>query len=103
MASYYTELGIKENEDQQQQQQQQGELPRRPRARWTNNVVDDFMSIGGSNRQTPVGAQASPESYLSVARLFSEFMDNDNSESEHQRFLENLIMQLHEEASSNVT
>ncbi|KAJ2853421.1 hypothetical protein J3B02_003149, partial [Coemansia erecta] len=101
MASYYSELGIKEHED--QQQHNQDELSRRPRARWTNAIVDDFMSIGGSNRQTPVGAQASPESYLSVARLFGEFMDNDGSESEHQRFLETLIMQLHEEANSSVT
>ncbi|KAJ2397902.1 hypothetical protein GGI05_000395, partial [Coemansia sp. RSA 2603] len=96
MASYFTELGVKERED------NQDDLPRRLRAPWANNVVNDFMFIDSSNRQTPVGAQASPESYLNVARLFGEFMDNDQ-ESEHQRFLENLIMQLHEEANASIT
>ncbi|KAJ2719287.1 hypothetical protein GGI07_005304 [Coemansia sp. Benny D115] len=96
MASYYTELGVKERDDSQDES-----LQRRPRARWANSVVDDFMSIGGSNRQTPVGTYASPENYLSVARLFGEFMGNSNDESEHQRLLENLVMQLHDEANSS--
>ncbi|KAJ1891898.1 hypothetical protein LPJ66_006658 [Kickxella alabastrina] len=94
MASYYAELGIKDKDD-----SSYDTSTRRPRNQWVSSAVDDFMSIGNSNRQTPVNAQASPESYLSVARLFGEFID-ENQQSEHQRFLENLVMQLHDEANA---
>ncbi|KAJ2750838.1 hypothetical protein GGI19_004864 [Coemansia pectinata] len=72
-----------------------------------NHVVDDFMSIE-SNRPTPVPALVSPQNFLSVARLFGEFMDNGPSNeeeggSEHQRFLEGLVMQLYDEANANAT
>ncbi|KAJ1667484.1 hypothetical protein GGF38_002775, partial [Coemansia sp. RSA 25] len=81
----------------------------RARGRWMNHVVDDFMSIE-SNRPTPVPALVSPQNFLSVARLFGEFMDNDRRDgaedgggSDHQRFLEGLVMQLYDEANANAT
>ncbi|KAI9474949.1 RING finger protein [Coemansia mojavensis] len=43
---------------------------------------------------------ASPENYLGVARMFGEFMDNEQTGTEHRQFLENLIMRLTEEANS---
>ncbi|KAI8323891.1 hypothetical protein GQ54DRAFT_296470 [Martensiomyces pterosporus] len=98
MASYYSELGIKEKDDGSQDEGSGSAF----RGRWVSQVVDDFMNIS-SNRQTPVAALASPESYLNVARMFGEFRDNDERGSEHQQFLETLIVQLVEEANTSAT
>ncbi|KAJ2805002.1 hypothetical protein H4R20_002271 [Coemansia guatemalensis] len=97
MASYYSEHGLKEREDGHTSESSV------QRGRWVNQLVDDFMDVGRSSQGTPVAALASPESYLNVARLFGEFRDNDESGSVHQRFLEGLIMRLHEEANSSST
>ncbi|KAJ2080067.1 hypothetical protein H4R24_003338 [Coemansia sp. RSA 988] len=97
MASYYSEHGLKERED---FQNSEGSVQR---GRWVNQLVDDFMDIGRSSQGTPVTVLPSPENYLNVARLFGEFRDNDESGSAHQRFLEGLIMRLHEEANSGPT
>ncbi|KAI9505270.1 hypothetical protein BX070DRAFT_221806 [Coemansia spiralis] len=103
MASYYSELGIKEKED-----RAGGGTPGAGGRgnRWVSQAVDDFMNIG-SNRPTPVAAMASPERFLNVARLYSDFMDNNEGSSgggadmsNHQQFLESLIMQLYEEANA---
>ncbi|KAJ2107706.1 hypothetical protein IW146_007183 [Coemansia sp. RSA 922] len=104
MASYYSELGVKERDDSQDEGINSS---RGARGRWMNHVVDDFMSIE-SNRPTPVPALVSPQNFLSVARLYGEFMDNGPSNeeeggSEHQRFLEGLVMQLYDEANANAT
>ncbi|KAJ1961530.1 hypothetical protein GGI12_003198 [Dipsacomyces acuminosporus] len=98
MASYYSELGIKDESSSQDEGISSGY-----RGRWVNQVMEDFMNIDNSNRQTPVAALASPESYLNLARLFGEFRDNDEGGSEHQQFLESLIMQLVEEANTSVS
>ncbi|KAJ2818650.1 hypothetical protein FBU31_005799, partial [Coemansia sp. 'formosensis'] len=100
MASYYPELGVKERDD--SQDEGANSSSRGARGRWMNHVVDDFMNIE-SHRPTPVPALVSPQNFLSVARQFGEFMDNDPSNeegggSEHQRFLEGLVMQLYEES-----
>ncbi|PIA19737.1 hypothetical protein COEREDRAFT_79019 [Coemansia reversa NRRL 1564] len=97
MASYYSEHGLKDSEEGRSSENSA------PRGRWVNQLVEDFMDVGRSSQGTPVAAQASPESYLNVARLFGEIRDNDESGSEHQRFLEGLIMRLHEEANSGST
>ncbi|KAJ2642162.1 hypothetical protein GGF44_001798 [Coemansia sp. RSA 1694] len=106
MASYYPELGVREIDDSQDEGVSSSS---RARGRWMNHVVDDFMSIE-SNRPTPVPALVSPQNFLSVARLFGEFMDNDRRDgaedgggSDHQRFLEGLVMQLYDEANANAT
>ncbi|KAJ2556479.1 hypothetical protein EV175_001976 [Coemansia sp. RSA 1933] len=57
-----------------------------------------------SNRPTPVAAMASPERFLSVARQYSDFVGGRESENtDHQQFLESLIMQLYEEANAAST
>ncbi|KAJ2451690.1 hypothetical protein GGF42_004200 [Coemansia sp. RSA 2424] len=106
MASYYPELGVREIDDSQDEGVSSSS---RARGRWMNHVVDDFISIE-SNRPTPVPALVSPQNFLSVARLFGEFMDNDRRDgaedgggSDHQRFLEGLVMQLYDEANANAT
>ncbi|KAJ1728724.1 hypothetical protein LPJ61_003881 [Coemansia biformis] len=91
MTSYHTGLGAGDGEE--------GEGTRR-RGRWVNQVIDDFMDIGRSSQGTPVAAAVAPESYLNVARQFGEFMTEGTHGTEHQRFLEGLIMRLHEEANS---
>ncbi|KAJ1818649.1 hypothetical protein LPJ60_004216 [Coemansia sp. RSA 2675] len=105
MASFYPELGVRERDD--SQDEGVNSASHSARGRWMNNVVDDFMSIE-SHRPTPVPALASPQSFLSVARLFGDFMDNgrgneEGAGSEHQRFLEGLVMQLYDEANASAT
>ncbi|KAJ2748424.1 hypothetical protein IWQ56_007468, partial [Coemansia nantahalensis] len=41
-----------------------------------------------------------PESYLNVARLFGEYMADGVHGAAHRQFLEDLILRLHEEATS---
>ncbi|KAJ2878182.1 hypothetical protein IWW38_006386, partial [Coemansia aciculifera] len=106
MASYYPELGAREKDD----SQDEGAIgTSQARRRWVNRAVDDFMTIE-SNRPTPVPALVSPQNFLGVARMFGEYIDNgrrqgavDGEGSEHQRFLEGLVMQLYDEASANAT
>ncbi|KAJ2004029.1 hypothetical protein H4R26_002743 [Coemansia thaxteri] len=103
MASYYPELGAKEREDGHGgTTATDNSSTSRPRGRWVSHVVDDFLSIA-SNRPTPVPALASPQNLLSVARQYGEFIDSEAGETEHQRFLEGLVMQLYDEANANAT
>ncbi|KAJ2819601.1 hypothetical protein IWW50_005402 [Coemansia erecta] len=94
MASYYSELGVKERDESQDEESAVR------RGRWVSQAVGSFLDVSRSSQGTPVAAQASPESYLSVARMFGEFISNGESGSEHQQFLENLIMRLNEEANA---
>ncbi|KAJ2781710.1 hypothetical protein H4R18_002715 [Coemansia javaensis] len=93
MASYHAEHGVSEQGGGGGPQADEAR-----RGRWVAQVVDDFMDVGRSGQGTPVAAAAAPESYLAVARLFGEFMGEGGSE--HQRFLEGLIMRLNEEANA---
>ncbi|KAJ2156654.1 hypothetical protein GGF46_005039 [Coemansia sp. RSA 552] len=93
MASYYSELGLKERESCQRGHDESA----------ARHVISDFMDISRSSQGTPVAAQAAPESYLSVARLFGEFTDNSEQGSAHQQLLEALIMRLYEEANAGPT
>ncbi|KAJ2745251.1 hypothetical protein GGI20_002319 [Coemansia sp. BCRC 34301] len=106
MASYYPELGVRERDDSQDEDVNGSS---QARGRWVNHVVDDFMTIE-SHRPTPVPALVSPQNFLSVARLYDDFIDNDRRDgtavgggSEHQRFLEGLVMQLFDEANASAT
>ncbi|KAJ2510530.1 hypothetical protein GGI11_005457 [Coemansia sp. RSA 2049] len=106
MASYHTELGLKE-EDSGRSSRAAGPSGRLGGGRWVNQAVDDFMTME-SNRPTPVSAMAAPERFLSVARMYSDFVeergaDSAASTSSHQQFLESLIMQLYEEANAAST
>ncbi|KAJ2845653.1 hypothetical protein GGI22_006486, partial [Coemansia erecta] len=99
MASYYTELGLKEEETGRNSTPVQHN--RLGGGRWVNQTMDDFMAME-SNRPTPVSAMASPERFLSVARLYSDYV-GDETDTGHQQFLESLIMQLYEEANAAST
>ncbi|KAJ1848856.1 hypothetical protein LPJ70_000804, partial [Coemansia sp. RSA 2708] len=96
MASYYSELGVKERDE---SQDDEGAVRR---GHWVSQAVGSFLDVSRSTQGTPVAALAAPESYLNVARMFGEFMDNDEAGSAHQQFLESLIVRLHEEANANV-
>ncbi|KAJ1667204.1 hypothetical protein IW140_003828 [Coemansia sp. RSA 1813] len=104
MASYYTELGLKEEET--GRNSTPGNHNRLGGGggggRWVNQAMDDFMTME-SNRPTPVSAMASPERFLSVARLYSDFVGSESNTTGHQQFLESLIMQLYEEANAAST
>ncbi|KAJ2486154.1 hypothetical protein IWW37_005704 [Coemansia sp. RSA 2050] len=105
MASYYPELGVRERDDSQDEGINSNSHS--AHGRWMSHVIDDFMSIE-SHRPTPVPVLVSPQSFLSVARMFGDFMDNGHGNeggrgSEHQRFLEGLVMQLYDEANASAT
>ncbi|KAJ2367293.1 hypothetical protein H4S01_002235, partial [Coemansia sp. RSA 2610] len=89
-------LGVKERDE---SQDDEGAVRR---GHWVSQAVGSFLDVSRSTQGTPVAALAAPESYLNVARMFGEFMDNDEAGSAHQQFLESLIVRLHEEANANV-